>query len=106
MRTAAELGISDAESYMMIVHGVSRLSGHQVVSLDGAWKACTGLGPEFMSRDDEGRLRWLLRELKYERMWVREVGRTKMMHMFAREEWPMRDFYANLHRHITCYVES
>lgn len=103
--THEQLGITLDESLLMIPLGVRALSGHQVVSLEAAWTACTRLSPDAMDRHDARRLRWLLKELGYREEWVAEVGRKSMLRMWVRGPWP-RDFRANMRRNITCYVSA
>ena len=101
--TGLPLGMTDAESYMVIVESVRALAGHQVVTYPQAWTALTGLSAENPDSEDVALMRWVLEELGYERMWVAEFGRSKMRRVWVREPWP-NDFRANLNRKITPYV--
>jgi hypothetical protein len=103
--TPERLGLTFDESLMLIPLGVRALAGHQVVSLEAAWTACTRLLPEVMEADDERRLRWLLGQLGYREEWVAAVARSRMARMWVRGPWP-RDFWANLRRDVTCYVSA
>lgn len=96
-------GMTDGESYMMIVLGVRRFMGHQVIGFEKAWRLCTGLELDDMEPDEAQRLRWLLEELGYERQWVAELGRTNMQHVWVREPWH-HDFTVNLNRPVVAYV--
>ena len=96
-------GVSDSEAMGAVVAGVRHLTGHQVVTLEEAWSACTGLDREEMGPEQAKRLRWLLEELGYELRWVAELGRLPMLRRWVREPWT-KDFVANLNREFVAYV--
>ncbi|WP_158094242.1 hypothetical protein [Erythrobacter donghaensis] len=97
------LGMTDAQSYRVIVEGVRALAGHQVITFGDAWTVLTGLKPDDMDREEARFLRWLLDELGYEPQWVTEPGRTTFLRRWIRDIWAI-DFNANLNRPIKVYV--
>lgn len=99
------LGMTDAQSYRVIVESVRALAGHQVVAFGDAWIALTNLKPDDMDREETRFLQWLLDELGYELQWVTEAGRTTFLHRWVRQPWAL-DFNANLNRPLTVYVPN
>lgn len=102
--TALPLGMTDAQSYRVIVEAVRDLSGHQVISLEQAWTALTGLPAVDLDWEERRFVRWMLTELGYEQRWVAEVARRPMQYLWVRDMWQPRDFNANVERPVTCYI--
>lgn len=101
--TALPLGMTDAQSYRVIVESIRALAGHQVIGFGEAWTVLTGFDPDDLDDEEARLLRWLLNDLGYERQWVAQLGRRRMQHLWVRGPWPI-DFGANLGREITPYV--
>ncbi len=99
------MGMTDAQSYRVIVESVRALAGHQVVAFGDAWTALTGLRADDLDQEEARFLSWLLDALGYELQWVTEAGRTQFLHRWVREAWAV-DFNVNLVRPITVYVPN
>lgn len=102
---ALPLGMTNEQSYRVIVESVRALAGHQVVTSRDAWIALTGLSVDKLDEEESHFLRWVLEELGYELEWVTEVGQTKFLHRWTRGPWPI-DFGANVSRPITMFVSN
>lgn len=97
------LGITDSQSYRLVVQGVRQFAGHQVISFEHAWRVATGTEPTDLDDEEAALLRWLLKELGYEANWVTEPGRSQFIRMWVRNPW-QADFKANEQRSIKAYV--
>ena len=96
-------GMTERDVMRLIVWGVRRFVGHQVIGFGQAWTICSGFAPDDIDDWEAAWLCWLLDGLGYQRTWVAEVGHTKMQHLWTREPWP-RDFGANLDRDIQVFL--
>lgn len=101
--TGLPLGITDGQSYSLVVEGVRQFAGHQVVSFEDAWRIVTGTEPTNLDHQEIRLLRWLLEELGYEASWAVELGRSKFIRKWVREPWPI-DHRANTDRPLSPYV--
>lgn len=101
--TGLPLGMTEGQSYELVVEGVRQFAGHQVVSFEDAWRIATGTEPTDLDHEEERLVRWLLEELGYEANWVTELGRSKWLRKWVRGPWPI-DFRANERRPIEAYV--
>ena len=96
-------GMTDADAMKLVVWGVRRFAGNQVIAFGQAWNMATGYAPDDIDPIGSSWLRWLLQELGYESQWVAELGRTKMQHLWVRNSWPS-DFRANANREFKAFV--
>jgi hypothetical protein len=83
--------------------GIHRLAGLQVVGLAEAFGACTGLNLDEVAAEQVAEFKQFLTDLGYEQVWVAELGRPKMVHLWCRGPWPI-DHRANQQRDVKAYV--
>lgn len=81
---------------------IHHLAGLQVVGLAEAFDACTGLSLDEVEREQVAEFKQFLMDLGYEQLWVLQLGRSKMAHLWCRESWPI-DYRANLQRDVKAY---
>jgi hypothetical protein len=84
--------VTETEVMGALIASVRQLRGHQVISTEEAWVACTGRPVEEMGGEQEKRLRWLLSELGYLHVRVADLtrnynDRTKTALMWTRRAW-------------------
>ncbi|ALE17111.1 hypothetical protein AMC99_01823 [Altererythrobacter epoxidivorans] len=94
--------IDDDRAHAMRL-GIHRLAGHQVVGLAEAFHACTDLELNEVAPEHLVEFKQFLVDLGYEEMWVAQLGRPKMQHLWCRGPWPI-DYRANKDRDFTAYV--
>lgn len=83
--------------------GIHRLAGLQVVGLAEAFDACTGLCLDEVEPKHVAEFKRFLTDLGYEQMWVAPLGRSKMVHLWCRDPWPI-DFRADQQRNVKAFV--
>lgn len=95
--------LSDDERVYAVLCGMHRLAGYQVVGLAEAFKVCTDLELDAVSPGQVAEFKRFLMDLGYEKLWVAELGRPKMQHLWCRGPWPI-DYRANQNRDFKAYV--
>ena len=101
---APPAGISDQDACVVLIEGVRRLAGHQVITSEKVCQVFFRFGAEELSNEGADILRWLLKKLGYEPRWVHPLGRPNTFcYVWARGPWPI-DFGANLNRDFDAFV--